>query len=219
MYIYLTRHGETLWNVQGRTQGTKDIPLTGRGIQQADELAMRLENEGITQIYTSSLERAYQTAVIVGAKIGIKPEKMDELKEVNFGIWEGLSRQEIEDNYPGQLERHRSDFNFAPECGESLASLESRIRKFIKYMINNKGKRVLLVTHACPIRMLIVELMGLAKEYLWSFQLSNGGISVISLDSSVNFCSEPWKLGDSHMLCLNDTGHLYKHNTLQCNTE
>ena len=75
MYIYLTRHGETEWNVQRRTQGVQNIPLTDKGIRQAEELALRLANQSITYIYSSILERAYHTAAIIGKRYGLSPAK------------------------------------------------------------------------------------------------------------------------------------------------
>src|SRR5690554_3428122 len=110
MYIYLTRHGETEWNVLRKTQGSRDISLTDRGIRQAECLANRLSGEVITHIYSSSLERAYRTAAAIGKKHGLFPAKREELKEVNFGVWEGLTVKQIEKYYPGQLERFRTDF-------------------------------------------------------------------------------------------------------------
>lgn len=167
MYIYLTRHGETLWNLQGKTQGSEDIPLTEKGIRQAEALAERLEREGISKIYSSGLKRAFQTASIIGNKLGgIHAEKRHELKEVNFGVWEGLTRQEIDTNYPGQLESYRSDFEFSPKDGKSLSSLQNRIQKCLESIINYYGDtedRILLVAHAYFIRMIIMELMGLPK--------------------------------------------------------
>ncbi|HHT65016.1 MAG TPA: histidine phosphatase family protein, partial [Clostridiales bacterium] len=74
MYIYLTRHGQTDWNAQKRTQGVHNSHLSRLGICQAEELAERLSSESISHLYSSPLDRAYQTAVIVGKKYGIIPE-------------------------------------------------------------------------------------------------------------------------------------------------
>ena len=202
MYVYLARHGETLWNRQGKTQGAKDIPLTECGIRQAEVLGERLEGEGISKIYSSGLMRAFQTASIIGNKLNLYAEKRHELNEINFGIWEGLTRQKIDTDYPGQLEAYRSDFEFAPNDGENLKSLQFRIQRFLDSLINKYGdtdKKILLVAHAYPIRMLIMEIMGLPKELLWRYQLSNSGISVIRIESE-----------SPYLLCLNYTTHMCK---------
>lgn len=213
MYVYLVRHGETLWNHEGKTQGAKDIPLTERGVLQAEILAERLEMEGISKIYSSGLKRAFQTASIIGDKLDLPVEKKQGLNEINFGIWEGLTRQEIGLNYPGQLESYRSDFGFAPKNGENLRSLQVRINTFLDCLIDDYGntdKRILVVAHAYPIRILIMTLMGLPKELIWRYQLSNTGISIIRIKSQLNFENDSTYSESSYLLCLNDTAHLDK---------
>ena len=200
MYLYLVRHGETLWNLQGRTQGACDIPLSPKGILQAEALVGRLKDKGISQIYTSSLERAWHTASIIGTSLMIEPQRTDTLKEVSFGLWEGLTRQEIEDQYPGQLSQYRADYNFAPPHGESLLSLQERIDRFLRLLEMEKAdrnKNVLLVAHAYPLRMLIVRLLGLDLHRLWSFQQSNTGITIIRQEEE-----------RARLICFNDTCHI-----------
>ena len=84
MYIYLVRHGETDWNIKRRTQGVQNIPLTVNGLNQAEDLSKRLKNEPITKIYTSTLKRALNTAMVIGNKRGLNPEKRQELQEINL---------------------------------------------------------------------------------------------------------------------------------------
>ena len=139
MHIYLVRHGETIWNVEGKTQGNLDIPLSNHGIKQSELLAERIKREGISHIYTSDLTRASQTSLIIGQKIGIQPEKRKELREINLGVWQGCTKQEIENDYPGQLKRYRFDTSFAPLGGETLDSLNDRVRRFIRALDLIKG--------------------------------------------------------------------------------
>jgi len=202
MYIYLVRHGETDWNVQRRTQGIHDIPLTYKGINQANELAECLVKESISHIYSSPLERAYITASIIAEQIGLAPVKRNELQEVNFGVWEGLTHQQIEEKYPGQIALFRKDFSFFPENGESLYALEKRIDCFINYLQIkhiNENDKILVVSHAYPIRMMIIKLMKLPIQHLWDFRIDNTGISIIQIQSD-----------NRRIICLNDTCHLNK---------
>jgi broad specificity phosphatase PhoE len=202
MYIYLTRHGETLWNTEGKTQGIIDIPLSDRGIRQAEILADRLSQEGISAIYSSSLDRAYRTAAVIGEKTGLIPEKTDDLREMSFGAWEGLTLQQIEERFPGQLNNRSQDTLFYPEGGESVLSVQSRVRSFLD-MLGSKNydfdSRILVVAHAYTVRLLIIELMDLPIGHLWDFRLDNTGISIIE--------SSP---GRRRIICLNDTCHLHK---------
>ncbi|NLA84095.1 MAG: histidine phosphatase family protein [Clostridiales bacterium] len=201
MHIYLVRHGETIWNVEGRTQGNLDIPLSNHGIKQSELLAERIKREGISHIYTSDLTRASQTSLIIGQKIGIQPEKIKELREINLGVWQGCNKKEIEKDYPGQLKRYRFDTSFAPLGGETLDSLNDRVRRFIRALDLIKGnieKKILIVSHAYPIRMLISELLMIPLRYLWDMQLDNTGVSVVY-----------WKHNEiSRLVCLNDICHL-----------
>lgn len=200
MYIYITRHGETYWNVEGKTQGVQDTPLSERGIHQAEILAPRLLREGITQIYSSDLDRAYQTAAIIGQTIGRVPVKRKELREISFGKWEGLTLNEIESKFPGQLDTWRTDHEFSPEDGESVLAVQSRISTFID-MLSSIGyendERILVVSHAITSKMLIIELLEMPIKYLWSFRLDNTGISIINISAK-----------KKTIFCLNDTCHL-----------
>jgi len=205
MHIYLVRHGETDWNTQRRTQGIQDIPLSSHGIRQAESLGRRLEEESITHIYSSGLERAYKTALIAAGRLGIIPIIKEELQEINFGVWEGLTHKQIEEKYPGQVNRFRNDFSFFPQNGESLYTLEGKINRLIEFIqAKHAGEndRILLVSHAYPIRMVIVKLMHLPLRHLWDFKLDNTGISIIHLQP-----------GNRRIICLNDTCHLKKITT------
>ena len=97
MRIFMARHGETDWNVERRIQGSTDIPLNENGIRQAHSLAGYLERQvvgkggTITHIFTSPLERAKETAEIVGARLRVPVEAVSGLEEMNFGICEGKS--------------------------------------------------------------------------------------------------------------------------------
>jgi broad specificity phosphatase PhoE len=203
MYLYLTRHGETIWNAEGKTQGTMDIPLSDKGIRQAEILADRLVYENISSIYCSSLDRAYRTAAIIGEKTGHVPEKTDALREIAFGAWEGLTLQQIEDRFPGQLDNRSKDCLFCPEGGESILSVQGRVRSFLDILSSSvsydKNSRILIVAHAYTIRLIIMELIGLPLRHLWDFRLDNTGISIIQSHQ-----------GKSRIICLNDTCHMRK---------
>jgi len=201
MYIYLIRHGETIWNMTGRTQGTRNIPLSDRGIQQADALADRLSGEkNLSALFCSDLKRACQTAAVLGNKLGLVPEKEETLREICFGDWEGFTIRQIEERYPGQLALRNTDFDFSPPGGESIRSARERVHCFFA-MLQGKHleekSRVVIVAHAFSARLLLLELMDLPLEFLWNFRLDNAGISLLQRDSH-----------RKRILTLNDTCHL-----------
>ena len=89
--LLLVRHGETLWNQQGRMQGQHDSPLTTVGLQQAKQLAQRLKDASFTALYSSDLGRAHQTARCIADETGHEIVADRGLRERNFGIFEGLT--------------------------------------------------------------------------------------------------------------------------------
>ena len=93
--IYIVRHGQTEWNLLGKTQGHGNSDLTPKGIEQAELLADSMTKYPIDYIYSSDLGRAYQTAEIIGNKLSIEVEKTEALREMNFGTWEGRIIKDI----------------------------------------------------------------------------------------------------------------------------
>ena len=105
--IYLFRHGETEWNIEGRRQGHLNSPLTSRGRLQAQNNARCLkQNSSLAEpiiIYSSPIERARETALIMLNELSISTSSIifdDRLKESSFGDWEGLTDPEVAERYP-----------------------------------------------------------------------------------------------------------------------
>ena len=201
LLLYLTRHGETIWNRLGKTQGVKDIDLTDEGRIQAKKLGMLLrQNNNIETIYCSDLSRARETAEIIGKEISQKPIVSPLLREISFGCWEGLSTQEIEKQFPGQLVRWRNELTFAPEGGESLLSVNDRIASFIN-MIKEKhernGDNILIVSHAATTKIMILSLIGIPLSLLTHFKISQASLSLLKVEQERN-----------SIIYLNDTCHL-----------
>src|SRR5512135_227638 len=99
--LLLVRPGETEWKAVGRLQGHSDIPLNDTGRAQAKELAARLAAHGISRVWTSDLARARETGAIIAAHLGLgEPVIETDLRERRFGIFEGLTRDEIAARYP-----------------------------------------------------------------------------------------------------------------------
>lgn len=134
--IYLLRHGETVWNAQGRLQGRLDSPLTDKGRQQALAigrlLADMLKGRKAVPLYASPLGRARQTAEIVMRFRQYEPAIYDpSLQEISCGRWEGLSREEIEHEWPNIVcETHGGWLFDAPE-GEGLEKAMRRARQWL----------------------------------------------------------------------------------------
>jgi probable phosphoglycerate mutase len=167
--IYITRHGQTEWNVEKRMQGWSDSPLTELGIQQAKWLEERLKDTKLDVIYSSPINRALSTANIVNSKRNIPIYTDLRLKEINMGIWEGLTQDEIQKSYSKEL------YNFwnvpelyKPYNGETFYQIRQRTEEFIKEIISkNIGKDILIVTHTITLKSIMCFFQNTLIEDFW----------------------------------------------------
>ena len=152
MTIFLARHGETEWNRVGRWQGNTDIPLSEVGRAQARKLADRLCTRGITEIFTSDLSRARETAEIVAARLEL-PVGLDAgLREVDVGDWAGRVVSEIERENPEGF-RLWQDGRKGWGGGESYEEMGERVIATVRRIAaSHPEETVLLVTHGGSIR-------------------------------------------------------------------
>jgi broad specificity phosphatase PhoE len=158
--IVLVRHGETDWNRERRYQGHANTPLNEDGRRQAEELVELLAAEAVTALYTSPLRRASETAEIIAAKLGVRPRVLEALREIDVGAWEGLTIDEVREQYP---KRYAADWHSGWEDGETYDELERRVvPALVELGSKHDGGRVVGVTHAGPIRAAIAASRGLS---------------------------------------------------------
>ncbi len=147
--IIAIRHGETAWNVDTRIQGHLDIPLNDTGLWQAARVGEALADETVAAIYTSDLQRAHATAQAVARTTGAPLATDKGLRERSFGQFQGRTFAEIEAELPEQARRWRQrDPDYAPEGGESLTTLRTRIAGTVaRLAARHTGEQVVLVAH------------------------------------------------------------------------
>ncbi len=145
----LVRHGETDWNTQRRIQGNLDLPLNATGMVQAHAAARGLAEAGIELIYSSDLARARQTAEAAAQHIGLPLILCEQLRERRFGIFEGLTYDEVKRRFPDVYARFETrDSGFAIPQGESLQQLAARVENALRRIAgDHPGQTVLVVTH------------------------------------------------------------------------
>lgn len=174
MYIYFARHGQTFWNIERRMQGSINTKLTDEGKKQAYLLGKRLCNEDITRIYSSPLDRAYDTAKIVGDLLKIDITRYDRLKEFCFGEWEGMTYDDIKTKYPVQWECWTNkSFEFSIPNGETLIEGMDRIVKVINEIIQKNSSNIAIVTHGTLIE-------------LYMHYLKNTNINNITMEKKIS---------------------------------
>ena len=132
-HFYIFRHGQSVWNAEGRPQGQhpSPIPLTITGQEQAEELAYSLSDKKIKIIISSDLTRAKQTADIVGKILNVKVIEDVRLREINYGKLNGLYTLDREEVFP-DFRKCYEDVNFPFPEGECQAEVANRIKQAIK---------------------------------------------------------------------------------------
>ena len=181
--IYIVRHGQTEWNLLGKTQGHGNSDLTPKGIEQAELLADSMTKYPIDYIYSSDLGRAYQTAEIIGNKLNIEVEKTEALREMNFGTWEGRIIKDIiaEDPELYKMLRNEPHLSKIPQ-GETLSQIKERTDAFIKE-INEKydGKHIVLVTHSLCARIMLLSFLDSDVKNISRINQANTALNIIEL--------------------------------------
>lgn len=158
--LLLIRHAQSIWNAEGRWQGWADPPLSAAADAQIEEAAGRLEGESFGLVVTSDLIRARQTAERLGHALGLAAECLIDsgLREYDAGEWSGLTRHEIEQGWPGDIERYGRGEISAPPGGEPRVTFEQRVagaaRRTGAAAAAAGADRLLVVTHGGVIRAL-----------------------------------------------------------------
>jgi broad specificity phosphatase PhoE len=161
--LLLARHGETDWNRDHRWQGHTGPPLNETGRRQAAQLAAKVND--IDVVYSSDTERAYETAVIVAERHGLQVETDPRLREVNFGLWEGLTRAAINKRFSGGFSRWLSGESSTPDGGEADEEMAERVLAALHDIAGrHDDSRVLVVTSGGPIRAVEAHLRGVDQN-------------------------------------------------------
>ena len=179
--IYLVRHGETDWNSGGKFQGHSDIPLSGKGREQAIRLAKRLKDVDIHGIYSSDLCRARETAEIVAKPHQLTVQTMTDLREINFGGWEGLTYQEITEKFGESYSCWcENPLMTRIPSGESLQDVVDRCSKAMQNLIlQHPGETLLVVAHGGVIRTIVGTSLGINMNLYWKLKVDHVSLSIL----------------------------------------
>lgn len=182
--VYLIRHGETDWNTNGRWQGVLPIDLNDTGREQARRLASVLQHEEIEAIYTSDLSRAEETARIVGNMLGIIPSADVRLRELDIGVFQGLTLDEIKQLYPQHYAAFMNEpITYVLPEGESRRILQARvIAAWNEYTSRSDVRRIVIVTHGGAVKMLLSSLFPRALAEFQVMDIPNTSITILKRD-------------------------------------
>jgi probable phosphoglycerate mutase len=163
--VFIVRHGETEWNLQGRRQGQLDSPLTEAGRSSAQQASVLLSELDPDALFSSPLGRAWSTALIIDAALGLGVRSESGLSEIDHGGLSGLTDDEIEESHPGLLAERRSCLqSWRFPGGESYADGDIRAVAALLRIETTVTRRPVLVTHEMIARMLVRNLLGLNTD-------------------------------------------------------
>ncbi len=184
--LYLLRHGSTIFNEDSdRFCGRTDPSLSSIGIKQINKIALELKNIlSVSHIVTSPLKRAVESAEIINRELASPYIVNNDIREIDFGEWEGLTKAEINVKYPDVMQKWflRPDLTIPPG-GETPQDVVKRAISFRKQVIEKEGA-ILIVSHKTFLRIAMCTWLSIPLEnYRHIFNIHSGSLSCIRLDS------------------------------------
>jgi len=165
--VLFIRHAET--DLAGRFCGRSNPPVNERGLRQIEQLLNVIKNESIDSLYASDLSRSLTTAEAIGRAFGLLPNVVPDLREIDFGEWEGLSWKEIEARDRAYAQRWSEGYpNLPAPGGETFEAFQSRVLTQLKHLVAWSAQRCgAVVTHAGVMRVVLRSLCGLDEREAW----------------------------------------------------
>ncbi|MHC4403581.1 MAG: histidine phosphatase family protein [Planctomycetota bacterium] len=182
MILLCVRHGESIYNAEGRVQGQSDVPLSQLGRRQSDAVAKALCDPEVEAIFSSPLGRAMETAQTIAEALQMPVRTDDRLTEVHAGIFQDKLRSELAERYPADLDRWLSgDPDFVIPGGESRRALARRGREALESIQSTGRRRAVVVSHG---RLLVETFKALrvVSAEQRDVSLHNGSITTLRFD-------------------------------------
>ena len=198
--LYLVRHGETTASAEDRFSGAVVAPLSDEGCRQATLLGQRLAETAIDSVYASPLIRATETARLIIGSRRLELNRVDGLREIAHGHWEGLKRSDAQARYPEEYAAWEEDpFSFAPKGGESGVAVLARALPVIRMILErHAGGHVVVVSHKATLRLILCSLLGIdARGYRDRLDQSPACLNVVDFLDPVR----------ARLMLFNDTSH------------
>lgn len=198
--VLLIRHGATPMTMEEKFSGAENVHLSDEGREQARRLGLRLAGEQVAAIYSSSLDRAMETAMLLAEPHAMQPVPCPDLRETSHGHWEGLTRAEVEKRFADEYAAWEADpFTFAPEGGESGISVLARALPVIReIVVKHRDQKVIVVSHKATLRLIISSLLGFdARGYRDRLDQAPACLNIIDFKDPVR----------ARLMLFNDISH------------
>jgi len=195
--LYLIRHGETEGSETKRYKGTLDVPLSEKGTKQVEcvsqyilklvstrqkeEDTLPVSGPGLRAVYCSDLSRALKSAEIIARLHSLNPIVAPSLRERNFGLWEGMSFDEIKVKYPGEFDDWAGNpLTFSPVNGETTLEVRDRVVEAFKKIVHaHPGERVAIVAHGGVNRVILCHILGIPMENIFRVEQDFAALNII----------------------------------------
>ena len=186
MRFIFVRHGETEWNVTGRYQGQTDVPLSEKGRAQAEALGKRFADIHVDEVYSSPLKRAYDTARAIAEPKGLPIHKVDGIKELNFGEWDGLTKEQLTEQFGEAFVKYRIEPLHYPMAGEGTLN-RAKLRvgaalEDIKEEFRHTDKTIVVVAHGGILKLAIFYLLDISSRLYRCIELDNTSLTIIDVE-------------------------------------
>ena len=192
----LVRHGHTDWTLEKRYQGHSDLPLNEKGEKAVASLGQMLKGMKVNYLYASPLKRASKSAKILSSYLRLRPRMEKNVKEMNFGKWEGQTAKELLASKDKAYGKWMKAQFLKPPGGETFESLCRRVQTFMNTCLKkHKNKNVMVVAHGGPIRAFLMVAMGWTRKDLFRFKIDPASITIVRVGPKKH----------SQLACLNAT--------------
>jgi alpha-ribazole phosphatase/probable phosphoglycerate mutase len=181
--VFVIRHGATEGSEVPRYKGATDVPISEKGEAQVRSTAEFMEKNGLVPdaVYSSTLSRALRSAEIVASRFGLEQVGVPELRERDFGLWEGMSFEEIQEKFPDAFSSWARDpLRYSPLEGESTLDVRDRVMPALEQILHShKGGTVAVVAHGGVNRVVLAEFMGLPLEHIFRIEQDNACLNIV----------------------------------------
>lgn len=198
--VYLIRHGATELSAEDRFAGAVDVLLSDAGRNQARLLGQRLARDKICAVYASPMKRTVETAELVAAPHRMPVTRVDEMREIAHGRWEGRTRAEVAREFKEEYDRWEHDpYTFAPLGGESGLQVTARaLPALLQLVEKHEGMPFIVVSHKATIRLLLSSLIGFdPRKYRDRLDQSPAALNILDFKD----------LGNARLTLFNDVSH------------
>ena len=205
MRVILVRHGQTDWNQEGIFRGRIDVELNAEGIQQARTIGEKLSKIAVDGIYSSPLSRAMETSEIIASFRNRAVQVLDELTDIDFGKWQGLSQPEAKERYPQIYTtwERRPEKVKIPDA-ETLDDVRIRVINGLNSILSDQPDgTVIVISHGLVNKVLLCAVLGLANSHFWKIKQDNGAVNVFKYTEH-----------GSKVFLMNDTSHIRTMNEI-----